>query len=374
MRQSGIARYALPGGKQAEVNDIIKQRFLAELGKLLTFMYEEDRQTALAMYSKMFDDAADEEDLSQFLGSATRQAVVVARAYNARARKLQVESQSREQDGAEAEAAPDFVLAIDELYRQYFPTPAEEDQVLDNQVSLFEEPAQEAQEAPSAPPPAPETNEPQSAAPAETTPPADETAEAPESLEAEDESVQTQGGSTADAVEKVFEKADPAAGIKTDEVDRFLENYRPEDETMELSPASELKSEVPVPPIAEEETAAPEEAAAVRKPRVLLLMLYVLLAVPLTLAGVVLLLIPTLLFLALAVASVAAGAALLVAAFSGFTMLADFLLLFGAAVVLLALGLLFLWIFVWFIAGAIAGLIAGVIQLGRRWCYKEVAA
>ena len=51
-----------------------------------------------------------------------------------------------------------------------------------------------------------------------------------------------------------------------------------------------------------------------------------------------------------------------------------YLLLFGAAVVLLALGLLFLWIFVWFIAGAIAGLIAGVIRLGGSWCYKEVAA
>ena len=361
-----------PGVEQAEVNDIIRQRFLAELGKLLTFMYEEDRQTALAMYSKMFDDAVDEEDLSQFLGSATRQAVVVARAYNARARKLQVESQSREQDGAEAEGTPDFVLAIDELYRQYFPAPAEEDQVLDNQVSLFEEPAQEAPAAPLPPQEtsAAETNEPQPVTPAETAPAAAEAAEAPET---EGEPAQTQSGSTTEAVEKVFEQADPAAGIKTDEVDRFLEDYKPEDETLELSPAPERESDAHFPPAAEE--APPQEGAAVaRKPRVLLLILYVLLAVPLTLAGVVLLLIPTLLFLALAVACVASGAALLVAAFSGFTMLADFLLLFGAAVVLLALGLLFLWIFVWFIAGAIAGLIAGVIRLGGKWCYKEVAA
>ena len=342
-----------PGVEQAEVNDIIRQRFLAELGKLLTFMYEEDRQTALAMYSKMFDDAVDEEDLSQFLGSATRQAVVVARAYNARARKLQVESQSREQDGAEAEGTPDFVLAIDELYRQYFPAPAEEDQVLDNQVSLFEEPAQEAPAAPLPPQEtsAAETNEPQPVTPAETAPAAAEAAEAPET---EGEPAQTQSGSTTEAVEKVFEQADPAAGIKTDEVDRFLEDYKPEDETLELSPAPERESDAHFPPAAEE--APPQEGAAVaRKPRVLLL-------------------IPTLLFLALAVACVASGAALLVAAFSGFTMLADFLLLFGAAVVLLALGLLFLWIFVWFIAGAIAGLIAGVIRLGGKWCYKEVAA
>ena len=126
-----------PAYSQAEVNDIIKQKFLAELGKLLTFMYEEDRQTALAMYSKMFDDAADERDLVHFLGSPTRQAVVIARAYNDRVRKLQVESQSREQDGAEAEAAPDFVLAIDRLYREYFPSQEQNAPVLDDQFSLF---------------------------------------------------------------------------------------------------------------------------------------------------------------------------------------------------------------------------------------------
>jgi uncharacterized membrane protein len=345
----------LPGGKQAEVNDIAKQRFLAELDKLLTFMYEEDRQTALAMYSKMFDDAEDEEELSSFLGSATRQAVIVARAYNARARKLQVESQSREQDGAEAEATPDFVLAIDELYRQFFPSPVEADQVLADQVSLFDEHAQPDQAAPAAPPPA----EPAQGA-AETAADTEEDAEKAES------------GSTEQAVEKVFEDADPAAGIKTDEVDRFLEDYRPEGETLDAEPAPDRPENEPAREVVTEEVS--DEPAPVRKPRVFLLILYILLAIPITLAGVVLLLIPTLLFLVLAVACVAAGAALLVAAFSGFTMLADFLLLFGGAVVLLALGLLFLWIFVWFIAGAIAGMIAGVIQLGRSWCYKEVAA
>ena len=58
---------------------INKQKFLAELGKLLTFMYEEDRQTALAMYVKMFEDAEDERALLQALISPTRQAVIVAR-------------------------------------------------------------------------------------------------------------------------------------------------------------------------------------------------------------------------------------------------------------------------------------------------------
>ena len=43
--------------QQPEVTDINKQKFLAELGKLLTFMYDEDRQDALAMYARMFDAA-----------------------------------------------------------------------------------------------------------------------------------------------------------------------------------------------------------------------------------------------------------------------------------------------------------------------------
>ena len=226
-------------GFSTEVNDINKQKFLAELGKLLTFMYEEDRQAALAMYGKMFDDARDEQDLIQFLSSPTRQAVVIARAYNARARKLQVESQSRQQEGD-----------------------------------------------------------------------------------------------------------DPWSG------DAF-----PEEDGYE-----------------EESLFADEETEPLRKPRVPLLILYILLAVPLTLVGVLVLLVPTLLFLALAASSVSVGATLLLAAFGGFTILADFLLLFGTALVLLALGLLFLWIFIWFIGGAIAGMIAGVIRLGGRWCYKEVAA
>ena len=56
-----------------EVTHINKQKFLAELGKLLTFMYDEDRQTALAMYGRMFDNARDEQALIQFLISPTRQ-------------------------------------------------------------------------------------------------------------------------------------------------------------------------------------------------------------------------------------------------------------------------------------------------------------
>ena len=91
----GKAGGALPGRPlHSEVTAINKQRFLPELGKLLTFMVEEDRQTALAMYSRLFDDAVDEQQLMDLLVSPTRQAVVIARTYDARERKQQLESVS----------------------------------------------------------------------------------------------------------------------------------------------------------------------------------------------------------------------------------------------------------------------------------------
>ena len=105
-----------------------------------------------------------------------------------------------------------------------------------------------------------------------------------------------------------------------------------------------------------------------------LLILYIIIAAPVTLLTILLLLLPAALFLALAVAAIGTGAAALFSAFSGFAVFADIMVVLGAALVILALGLLFLWIFIWFIGGAIAGLVRDVIRLGGEWCYKEVPA
>ena len=64
------------------MTDINKQKFLTELGKLLTFMYEEDRQLALSIYDEVFEQAEDEQAVLSALVSPTRQAVIIARAYN----------------------------------------------------------------------------------------------------------------------------------------------------------------------------------------------------------------------------------------------------------------------------------------------------
>ena len=66
-------------------------------------MYEEDRLRALELYSRMFEEAGDESALIQSLLSPTRQAVVVARAYNVNLGKLSVTSEKK--------AAPDTVSA-----------------------------------------------------------------------------------------------------------------------------------------------------------------------------------------------------------------------------------------------------------------------
>ena len=111
-----------------------------------------------------------------------------------------------------------------------------------------------------------------------------------------------------------------------------------------------------------------------RKPKVFLLILYILVAVPVGLIGLALLLIPTLLCLGAAAACISVGVLAVSSVFGGFAVLADLLVVLGAALILLALGLLFLWLFIWFIGGAIAGLVRGVCALARKWCYKEVPA
>lgn len=374
------ARSAAPA-KQSEVKDINKQRFLPELGKLLTFMVEEDRQTALAMYSRLFDDAEDEQKLMELLVSPTRQAVVIARTYDARERKQQLEAPN--QNGAEQ--TPAFVLAIDRLYQQVAPRaeeqPAEEEQetpALVNQFSLFEDDVHPIDDSEYVPfqieAEAVSIEEPVEALPVEPEPVLAETPEEPEPAPAADEEA-----APAELPEEPAQEAAPA-----------------ESEPEVLAPVELAMPVEAAPAPMEQRAAAPEETPTEtpssdtdvpqthdlydvdylpetrRKPRVFLLILYVLFAVPLTLAGVILLLLPTVLVLALAVGVIVVGSAALVSAFSGFPKLADILIILGAAVIVLALGLLLLWLFVWFIGGAIGGLIRGAVNLGRKWCYEEV--
>ena len=356
-----------------EVNEINKQKFLAELGKLLTFMYEEDRQTALAMYGRMFDDAEDEQQLMQLLVSPTKQAVIIARAYDSKLRKLQVEAQSRAED-EQPEAAPRFILAIDEIYQKVHRREPEASEVMEDQFSLFEGDSHPIKDEEYV-----------------TFPAADEPA-APEEV----------SGETAEEAQPAEEETASDGTAQGDTVEEFLEDFSIRND--ELSPEDQVPQAEAVQPDEPAQEAAPvHDSAATEEPllrldgegeeedddedgepgaaplpearrraKPFLLFLYILIAIPVTLCGVVLLLIPTLLSLALAVAVIASGAFVLVSAFSGLPVFADVMIVLGTAIIVLALGMLFLWLFIWFIGGAIGGLIRGVLNLGRRWCYEEV--
>ena len=104
-------------------------------------MYEEDRQTALAMYNQLFDEVDDEQGLLQLLVSPTRQAVVIARSYNAKERKLQVHAQSREESETASDgAAPEFMGVIESIREEALSRQAPKTaEVSADQFSMFED-------------------------------------------------------------------------------------------------------------------------------------------------------------------------------------------------------------------------------------------
>lgn len=351
-------------------------------------MYEEDRQTALAMYNQLFDEVDDEQGLLQLLVSPTRQAVVIARSYNAKERKLQVHARSREEsDTASDGAAPEFMGVIESIREEALSRQAPKTaEVSADQFSMFEDDFFA---------PTPETP----AAPAEAEP------EAP----AEEAAVESPAeASPAEAAETEAEAAEaeaPAPAASVDEVDAFIADFSIPADQQEFAPdaGEQTAPAEPAEPAQPEEAEAPaesdeddsapivieeeddeeyddeyyddEEYEPVRKPRVFLLILYILLAVPVGLVGILLLIVPTLLFLVLSGLIITGGVMAVTSAFgSGIAVFADIMVIIGTAFILLALGLLALWIAVWLVGGVMVGLVRGLIHLGGKWCYKEVEA
>ena len=352
-------------------------------------MYEEDRQTALAMYNQLFDEVDDEQGLLQLLVSPTRQAVVIARSYNAKERKLQVHAQSREEsETADYGTAPEFIGVIEgileEALSRQTPKTAE---VSADQFSMFEDDFfAPTPEAPSA-----EAEEEAEVQPEATA--AEAAAEAP---------AETSPAEAAETEAEAAEAEAPAPAAPVDEVDAFIADFSIPADQQEFAPeageqtapaeAAEPAAEAAEAAESAEGDSAPieieeedveeyddgyydEDYEPVRKPRVFLLILYILLAVPVGLLGILLLIVPTLLFLVLAGLIIAGGVMAVTSAFgSGIAVFADIMVIIGMAFILLALGLLALWIAVWLVGGAMVELVRGLIHLGGKWCYKEVEA
>ena len=337
-------------------------------------MYEEDRLRALELYSRMFEDAADESALIQSLLSPTRQAVVVARAYNANLGKLSVTTETKAApEDRDENGIPDYVQAIEAVRAAAFarqPAPARE-------TPEEPAPAEEASEETEEPAPAEEASEEtEEPAPAEEAPEeAEETAPAEKASEeteepapAEEAPEETEEPAPAEEEPEAPEEAAPAAEAPAPAENKTQENIEffsmPEEGKEE---AAENEGEESVFNIDTDLMRQPR-----RKAKVFALIVYILFAIPLTLAAIVILLVPAVLFLALSVASIICGVVVVSTALNGFAVIADIMVVLGLALVLFALGLLFLWTAIWFIGGAIVGVVHGVAALCDKWCYKEV--
>jgi len=359
-------------------------------------MYEEDRNRALEMYNEIFDEVNNETAVLQLLVSPTRQAVNLARAYDARERKYQSD------DGEE----PAYQLVIEDLRRQAGTLMPEEPKFNDGQISLFnddsaadnvfdslgleilpqihdestvpEDPEQQeislfpdedraGEPAPLSPPPAASVERSTENVPGQDVDDFsdavdaflagftlnDELAEKKEQEEAkapvdafqdEDASQQPQ---PAQAPEKVApsRQKDTVAQHQT-----ISDQPLPRQDMPAPSERSEIRSQTPVMQDLPDMTGTAERQVSVP-----LLILFILPAV------------------GMASIFTCVGISGLVAAF-GFSVFADILLVFGLALAAAAIGLLLLWTFIWLLAGAIPGVIRGIIGLGRKLCYKEVSA
>ncbi len=549
------------------MNAINRQKFLAELAKLLSFMYEEDRRYALDMYERMFDIAEGSEQwLIQNLMSPTRQAVIIARSYNAKERKLSVSAEWREKEDQDGETPP-FVLTINKIFDDLFPDDEGSEGTDDSQDTPADRNGTEKKEAkrPRMPKAAVLLDQTQefesvtaSAAEEMTLEDSEEelgqedywtdqtTLEAETDIEAEPDprvqivdrtefydfteeeqasgveeksvdvasdsetAVQTgtetseQGNvpqrGTETSVEEQLEGASqnrvqPKKRRSIEELLGFRKGKKrsedseqstaePAEETkqtaeaqsdaVELKEESETVSDIPVgadasprslpdqkeqevasaktlvkvvpledPDVLPEEAASskvipvkpaklsspednetrkknkdtaeseaagnssqeqgtepreskglyfdlPEEEPVIRKPEarkreeeavpvrrvpnIPAMILFFIVAIPSVPVMLILLALLVALCVSLSFATIALGSILVISSFSGFAVLADILLLLGAAIIALALGLLFLWLAIWLIAEAIVGLLRSIRELYREWCYKEVPA
>ena len=353
-------------------------------------MNDEDKQKALDLYSTVFDEVSSENEILQLLGSPTRQAVNLARAYNANERKQQMAA------GYLAEE-PEFVQVIEEIRKKADELGLSVTHVDANQMSMFEGPDAAAEfleqtEQPDAEQTTADVDLPEL--------PVNESLFPDEDLHSDLQPPAPEIPMAA-AQQPVAETWTQAPAYSADandkEVEAFLKDFHiPDDQAAagntknahNRQSGSDMKT--PTDDLYAPRAKAPAERPAAKdvpdvsmylkgqkartKPRIMLLILFILIAVPVTLACICLLLIPTLLSLSLSGAGIICGVWGLMAAFTSFFVFADILVVFGLSLVILALGLLFLWIFFWLLFGVIPDLIRGVCGLARRWCYKEVAA
>lgn len=364
---------------------------MAELSKLLAFMFKEDKEDILAQYNKMLDEAEDEQAMLESFGSPTKLAVTISRTYNREERKLAVASDAK--DGAAAaqteavsapvpaapkapeakaevkapEAGMSYADIIEEIRREkaeaegieykpiFFnePEPAPVSPEAEEPVEEPEEPAEEQVEAEAEPEVVEEAAD--TEAEAEEPAPAGEEAEA-ESEEAEAEQPE-EAEETAEAEPEADEeepKEEPEEAEETEESEE--EELSTEDDLI----LAQLESE----PVPEPETQY--------KTNVALLILYLIFAIPIGVALLAADIVAALAIMLGVIVAVKLAIEVIAFAFSSLAIFADIMLCSGAVLIALAVVLLLIWLVVLLLLCGLKGIVRGALSLGRRMCVREV--
>lgn len=387
-----------------------RQRYMAELSKLLTFMFKEDRAEILQHYNELLDNAEDEQALLEEFGSPTKLAVTISRTYSREERKLSVNVDSKSEDGPaeykrpdlsefkpitpvphlpddedEAEDSADYsgkyAQIIEEIRREdaeergedyvpmFFGAKAEKEaspKKIHVELAEAEEdaPAEDAApveeaEAEAAPvEEAAEGEKPEEAEPVEE-------ADTEASPEAEEETAQVEAEDT---------PAENGAAVECEEDKTVVEELtepKVEDPIEAEKTVSEADSSAKLPDYDTELLNESEKAEVAKTLSPGLLILYLIFAIPVGLVLLIALAAVTVAVLGCAAAAIAGGVMIVRVALSGVAVTADLMLIIGAALVAFGVGILLLWIGVWLIVAGFKALIGGIVNLGRKICVKE---
>lgn len=342
---------------------IDRQKYVAELGKLLSGMAPQDREAVLRGVNARFDEEGDDAAVIASLGSPTFAAVSVLRGYTppeegasdsvpmpeprrARPEPKPVEPEP-EEPAAPEEAEPEEPEA--ESAEADEPSPVEP--VPEAESTEPAEPAPEPEAPPAEPETGPEPEPEQPEIPAEPAEP--ETAEEPAEAEAPEDAVgpAEEPEEPDEREESGTEAEGPGEPAEPDEAEEPEEA----EESPDLPPFWGGPPELPKPP----------------KAKVGLLILYIILGVAVGLPLTVLFACVALGIFGCGGALIAAAALLVSFCFLGMGVVADILLLAGAALVLAALGLLLLFFAVWFFIRCVVGFVNLILRKGREWCYDH---
>lgn len=379
-----------------------RQRYMAELSKLLTFMFKEDKEDILAHYNKMLDEAEDEQALLESFGSPTRLAVTISRSYKRTERKLAVEADSKADKPDEGEtsvepehifvkpvkketaaektpAAPAPGLSYADIIEEIRREKAEEEGV-EYTPMFFNEP-EKAPEEPEAEEKTEETEKAPEDAPTEEAEEADIEVEIvetpaeesePEEAEPEEEAPEADG----EAEEAAAEEAEDTAEEKTEEPE--AEEPQDAEETVktedtEESESAQERAELDAVTVFDQlDKMQPPVETVQYKTNVGLLILYLIFAIPIGLALFFAAVIVALSLLAAGAVLIGLGIKTVGFAFSTFAIFADSILCAGAALVALAVALMLIWLAILILFRGLGGLIAGIKALGVRICVREV--